>query len=186
MKNEPVLEVDVPESDMTHFRKSLASYCQARHGDFETVNLFVTLKRTVNELNGILEAAYPGPLRVTPGRINILMTLDNSADKRMPLSELGEFLVVTRANITGLVDGLVKDGLVRRIDHPEDRRMVLAELTEKGKKFISWFAPRHQALVKRLGSCLSSDEKVKLVGWLDCLREHIQALAISPSEPFNG
>ena len=65
MKNEPVLEATVPESDMSHFRKSLQGYCTARHGDFETVNLFVTLKRTVNELNGILEAYYPGPLRVT-------------------------------------------------------------------------------------------------------------------------
>jgi MarR family 2-MHQ and catechol resistance regulon transcriptional repressor len=184
MKNEPVLEADVPESDMSHFRKSLQGYCTARHGDFETVNLFVTLKRTVNELNGILEAHYPGPLRVTPGRLNVLMTLDNSPDKRMPLSELGEYLVVTRANITGLIDGLVKDGLVRRIDHPEDRRMVLAELTEKGKKFISWFAPRHQAFIKRLGSCLSSEEKTKLVGWLDCLREHVRTLPIQPIEPF--
>jgi len=186
VKNEPVLDDPLPQTDMTHFRKSLAGYCAARHGDFESVNLFVTLKRTVNELNGILEAAYPGPLRVTPGRINILMTLDTRPDKRMPLSELGEFLVVTRANITGLVDGLVKDGLVRRIDHPEDRRMVLAELTEKGRKFISWFAPRHQALVKNLGSCLSSDEKNRIVGWLDCLREHIRTITINPIEPFNG
>ncbi|MBV8172420.1 MAG: MarR family transcriptional regulator [Candidatus Eremiobacteraeota bacterium] len=183
MKPEPVLDAPA-ESDMTFFRKSLQGYCAARHGDFETVNLFVTLKRTVNELNGILEAAYPGPLRVTPGRINVLMTLDSKPDKRMPLSELGEHLVVTRANITGLIDGLVKDGLVRRIDHPEDRRMVLAELTEKGKKFINWFAPRHQALIKRLGSCLSSEEKAKIVGWLDCLREHVRTLSIQPLEPF--
>jgi DNA-binding MarR family transcriptional regulator len=185
MKNEPTtVEPIVPEYDMSAFRRGLKGYCSARHGDFDTVNLVVTLKRTASELAGILEARYPDNMRVTPGRINILMSLDSQPEKRMPLSELGEYLVVTRANITGLVDGLVKDGLVRRIDHPEDRRMVLAELTEKGKKFISWFAPRHQDLVKRIGSCLSTDQKVKLVAWLDELREHIRQMPIEPIEPF--
>lgn len=184
MKNVPIIESVVPEHDMALFRKGLKGYCSARHGDFDTINLIVTLKRTAGELAAILESRYTGSMRVTPGRINILMTLDAQPDKRMPLSELGEYLVVTRANITGLIDGLVKDGLVRRIDHPEDRRMVLAELTDKGKKFISWFAPHHQELVKRIGSCLAADEKTKLVTWLDQLREHIRTLPIEPIESF--
>jgi MarR family 2-MHQ and catechol resistance regulon transcriptional repressor len=183
MKTEPTTSQNVPESDMARFRAGLRGYCAAAHGDFDTVNLIVTLKRTASELTNMLEASA-GDVRMTPGRMNILMTLDAQPEKRMPLSEIGEYLVVTRANITGLIDGLVKDGLVRRVDHPDDRRMMLAELTEKGKKFIAWFSPRHQELVKRIGSCLSLEQKTKLVAWLDSLREHIRELPITPIGPF--
>jgi len=183
MKDDTTTASTVPESDMALLRRGLKGYCSSTHGDFDTVNLIVTLRRTVSELTNMLEAVT-GDVRVTPGRINILMTLDSQPEKRLPLSELGEYLVVTRANITGLVDGLVKDGLVRRIDHPDDRRMVLAELTEKGKKFITWFAPRHQELVKRIGSCLSPEQKAKIVTWLDAMRTHLRDLPIERLDPF--
>lgn len=179
-------EEPVPESEMGLFRTNLKGYCERTHGHFDTVNMIVTLKRTANELTGILESRYPGTIRVTPGRINILMTLDSQPGGRMPLSELGNHLVVTRANITGLVDGLVKDGLVRRVDHPEDRRMVFAELTDKGRKFIAWFAPRHHEFLNEIGGCLSDKDKIQLTEWLDTLRAHIRALPSTPSEPFTG
>jgi len=175
---------DVPENDMEAFRTGVRRYCELNRGDFDTVNMIVTLKRTANELNSVLESRYPGNVRITPGRINILMSLETQPDKRMALSELGNYLVVTRANITGLIDGLVKDGLVRRVDHPEDRRMVFAELTEKGRRFIDWFAPRHQKFADQIGNCLSDKDKVQLTKWLDCLRAHIQSLPPAPNDPF--
>ena len=181
MKNQP--QETVPKDDMAIFRRSLGEYCSKTHGDFATVNLVVTLRRTVSELTSVLEA-YTGDVKVTPGRINILMALDASPEKSMPLSDLGDHLVVTRANITGLIDGLVKDGLVQRLDHPEDRRMVLAELTPKGKKFIAWLGPIHHKLVNKIGNCLDEDEKGAITGWLDCLRKHIQTLDIPQVEPF--
>ena len=52
----------------------------------------------------------------------------------MALSEIGDYLVVTRPNITGLIDGLVRDNFVERIDHPDDRRMVIARLTDFGQE----------------------------------------------------
>jgi MarR family 2-MHQ and catechol resistance regulon transcriptional repressor len=185
MKHEIEREEEViPESEMGLFRAGLKGYCERTRGHFDTVNMIVTLKRTANELSGILEARYPGTIRITPGRINILLTLDSQDDKRMPLSELGNHLVVTRANITGLIDGLVKDGLVQRVDHPEDRRMVFAELTDKGRKFIAWFAPRHHKFLNEIGGCLSDKDKLQLTEWLDTLRAHIRSLPVTPSEPF--
>jgi MarR family 2-MHQ and catechol resistance regulon transcriptional repressor len=169
---------------MEAFRTGVKRYCELNRGNFDTVNMIVTLKRTANELNSVLESRYPDNIRLTPGRINILMSLETQPDKRMALSELGNHLVVTRANITGLIDGLVKDGLVRRVDHPEDRRMVFAELTEKGRKFIAWFTPLHREFTEQIGNCLSDKEKVQLTKWLDTLRAHIQSLPVAPIEPF--
>ena len=176
----------VPEDDMAQFRVNLRGYCQAHHGDYNCANLIITLKRTVNELTTILDAYSDIGVRVTPGRINVLMTLNSRPDGRLPLSELGDYLVVTRANITHLIDGLVKDGLVRRIDHPEDRRMIYAELTERGKKFVDWFSPRHHEILKRIGAALTEDEKQTVVRHLDTLRASIRNAAPQQIEPFPG
>ena len=162
-------------NDMAPLREGLRRYCGSHDfADYDAVNLLLTLKRTAHEFNGFTES-YCEAVGLTPGRLNVLMVLNANPDKTFPLSELGDHLVVTRANITGLIDGLVRDGFVRRIDHPQDRRMVLAQLTDKGRKFLSWFAPQHHANLKKFLGCLSHAEKRQLVGLLDKLRAHIRA-----------
>jgi len=52
--------------------------------------------------------------------------------------------------------------------------MVLAQLTDKGRKFMGWFAPQHHENVKSFMGCLSSTEKRQLVGLLDRLRDHVR------------
>jgi DNA-binding MarR family transcriptional regulator len=54
-------------------------------------------------------------------------------DGPISLSSLASKLTCVRSNITQLVDRLEKDGLVKRIDHPSDRRGVQAELTALGR-----------------------------------------------------
>ena len=47
---------------------------------------------------------------------------------------LAEALGVTPPNITGIIDRLVEQGLVSRTENPEDRRIMLLQLTDKGQK----------------------------------------------------
>jgi DNA-binding MarR family transcriptional regulator len=51
---------------------------------------------------------------------------------RMPPSELGDRLQVTRATVTGVVDSLERRGFVRRSPHPADRRSLFVEITPEG------------------------------------------------------
>ena len=51
-----------------------------------------------------------------------------------PFKELAETAHCTRATITGIVDVLERRCLVTRLPNPDDRRSLLAALTEKGKK----------------------------------------------------
>jgi DNA-binding MarR family transcriptional regulator len=55
-------------------------------------------------------------------------------DDALPLSELAEMQSCVRSNITQLVDRLEREGLVRRVDDAEDRRVVRAELTPAGEE----------------------------------------------------
>jgi DNA-binding MarR family transcriptional regulator len=56
------------------------------------------------------------------------------AGEPLTLSELAARLSCVRSNITQLVDRLEADGLVRRVDDPNDRRSVRAELTQLGRE----------------------------------------------------
>lgn len=56
------------------------------------------------------------------------------AGEPLTLSELAARLSCVRSNITQLVDRLEADGLVRRVDDPNDRRSVRAELTPLGRE----------------------------------------------------
>ncbi len=51
----------------------------------------------------------------------------------LPLTRLAERLSCVKSNITQLIDRLEADGLVERVDDPEDRRSVLAAITKEGR-----------------------------------------------------
>lgn len=52
----------------------------------------------------------------------------------MPMRRLADRLGTSVTAVTGLVDRLVEHGLVRREEDPEDRRLVIARLTDAGRK----------------------------------------------------
>src|SRR5229473_4198706 len=61
----------------------------------------------------------------------------------LSLSECATKMTCVRSNITQLVDRLEADGLVRRVEDPEDRRAVRAIVTPLGKE-------RHAAGVRQV------------------------------------
>jgi len=171
-----------PPGDLKGLRDGIATHCKNfADADFESVNAIVTLKRTAAEFENFI-SSYFKEYDLSPGRFNVLMSLFSSPNHTRSLSDLGDYLVVTRANITGLVDGLVEDGLLLRIDHPDDRRVVLAQLTEKALTFLTWFAPIHLRNIKRLTECFTSAEKREFVTLLDKLRGHMQNLTLDKPE----
>lgn len=162
--------------DLKSLRDGIARHC-ANFGecDYESVNAIVTLKRTSAEFENFI-SSYFKEYDLSPGRFNVLMSLFSAPNHTRSLSDLGDYLVVTRANITGLIDGLVEDGLALRIDHPDDRRVVLAQLTDKAVKFLKWFAPLHLRNIKTLMETFTAEEKRELVALLDKLRAQMHAL----------
>jgi MarR family 2-MHQ and catechol resistance regulon transcriptional repressor len=68
---------------------------------------------------------------LTPSQFYILKLLWE-CDRR-PFKELARELICSRATITGIVDTLQKNGFIQREPNPDDRRSLLAALTEKGR-----------------------------------------------------
>jgi MarR family 2-MHQ and catechol resistance regulon transcriptional repressor len=93
---------------------------------------------------------------------NLLVILYNEPTHRLQMSEIGERMSVTRTNITKLVDCLERSGLVRRADCPGDRRVVLAELTERGEALVRKVLPQHFESIRRLWNDMDAEECLQL------------------------
>ena len=80
-------------------------------------------------LNALLE-----PWSLTFPRYETLMILYYSRNGSLPLGKMGARLQVHPTSITNTIDGLERLGLVERVRHEQDRRMVLAAITEQGRR----------------------------------------------------
>jgi len=89
---------------------------------------------------------------LTPTQYFIL-TLLWKKDER-PFKELASACYCSRATITGIVDTLEKNEIVTREPNPNDRRSLLAKLTEKGKA-LKQSTP---TLERTFGSCCAGLE----------------------------
>lgn len=77
-------------------------------------------------------AARLAPHRLSEGKFVLLFLLRDLPEGLAP-HELAERAGVTRATITGLLDGLERDGFLARHRDKEDRRKVSVRLTTKGQ-----------------------------------------------------
>ena len=92
----------------------------------------LSLMRAQQIVLGRLEDAVR-PYGLSYARYEVLVLLSFSREGALPLSKVGERLQVHPASVTGVVAKLAQQGLVERVPHPEDRRAVLARITERGR-----------------------------------------------------
>lgn len=76
------------------------------------------------------------PHDLTFARYEALVLLAFTRRGSLPLGKMGERLQVHPTSVTPIVDRLESAGLVRRVPHPEDRRAVLAEITDSGRELV--------------------------------------------------
>src|SRR4030088_2190879 len=74
---------------------------------------------------------------LSEGRFQILVRLHHQPSGRFTMGELAEMLDITPRTVTGLGDNLERDGLVKRVDDPSDRRSVYAEITDQGRERVN-------------------------------------------------
>ncbi|MEU8268152.1 MarR family transcriptional regulator [Sphaerisporangium sp. NPDC049002] len=72
---------------------------------------------------------------LSEARLQVLLVLRRQP-QGMRLVHLAAALEIAPPSVTGLVDSLEKDGLVRRASDPGDRRSLLATLTARGRERV--------------------------------------------------
>jgi DNA-binding MarR family transcriptional regulator len=98
------------------------------------------------------------PLGLSPTMYETLAQLAR-ADRPLTLRELAEGQRCAPSNITQKVDRLEGEGLVRRMPDPADRRVVLAVLTDTGRRRAREGATRVRRLARAFQAALPEGDR---------------------------
>ncbi|MGZ4689080.1 MAG: MarR family winged helix-turn-helix transcriptional regulator [Acidimicrobiia bacterium] len=95
-----------------------------------------------------LDAALAAAHGISVKEFDVLITLFNASGERLRMTELAERVLLTPSGVTHLVTRLERDGLVRRIVDPDDRRSFFAALTRDGHRRLRDSRPTHNEVVR--------------------------------------
>ena len=126
---------------------------------------------------------YPAPTRskiasvrtcnpsfdTTLPRFDLMAQLER-APEGLKMSELSQRMMVTGGNVTGITDGLEKEGLVVREVDAADRRVFRVKLTPEGQRQFQRMAAEHEQWVVDLFGGLTQKQKKQLVDLLGELK----------------
>lgn len=85
-------------------------------------------------LAAVDDALRPWDLNLA--RYEALLVLYFARTGSLPLGKMSERLMVHSTSITNVVDRLEARDLAKRVPHPTDRRVVLAVITEEGRRVV--------------------------------------------------
>lgn len=97
---------------------------------------FMQLLRTAGALDRAATDIL-ADLDLTAGAFGALLELEAVGEQGIAPSELARRLAVARRTATLYVDILTRHGWAERHAHPDDRRMVLARLTDAGERLVA-------------------------------------------------
>ncbi|MFM8593810.1 MAG: MarR family winged helix-turn-helix transcriptional regulator, partial [Chloroflexota bacterium] len=81
------------------------------------------------------------PYGITMGDYQLLAMISEAPDRRLRLCDLADALRLSRGGLTRRMDGVLRNGLVERVQDQADRRVAFAELTTKGWNLLKKVAP---------------------------------------------
>ena len=103
-------------------------------------------------------AAQLAPHGLSEGRFILLFLLDAAPNGLAP-NALAMQAGVTRATVTGLLDGLERDALIERHAEPTDRRALSIRLTRQGKQLAKKVFKAHGHWIAGLFGDLTAQEQ---------------------------
>lgn len=96
-------------------------------------------------------------------------------DAPKTMTDISKLLMVSNGNVTGLVDRLSRDGLVRREPSEADRRVYRITLTDEGKTLFKEIAVQHEHWVREMFSTFDAAFVDGLADTLKQLRKGLKA-----------
>jgi DNA-binding MarR family transcriptional regulator len=107
-------------------------------------------------------------------RFDLMAALER-APEGFTMGELSRRLMVSGGNVTSIVAGLERDGLVRRRSPPSDRRTSNVALTERGRAAFAEMAQAHERWIHELLGDLADEDVDALTDLLAELKHTAEA-----------
>ena len=111
---------------------------------------------------------------LTEAQFNVLMLLKHQFGQGTSQVELSKRILVNRANVTGLVDRLEREGLVERVRRKNDRRENTVTITRKGQGKLAVAESAYFKGIKKVATQISEVQRKKTVEVLLSLCEVIE------------
>lgn len=151
----------------------------------EPTAIFTAMRtfEVAHALGSAVESNLRSQFDLSLGRFSLLMILHRHSHSELTPSDLARRAAVTRATVTGLLDGLETKGLVERRAHSSDRRRTALKLTEAGRAFIAKLIPAYAPRLSAVASGLSEAERRQFLRLLDKIQlglEHLRAPGKAP------
>ena len=121
---------------------------------------------------------------LSPAAFQVLAIVEGAGEP-LPPRVIGERMLTTSGSMTSLLDTLERRSLILRKPHPDDRRMLLVDLTDAARAIVDVVLPAtHRATLAMLEP-LDEGERRALLAMLGRLEAHVTALSATdlPDEP---
>lgn len=143
-----------------------------------SLRLWLRLLACTNQIEGRVRQNLQSSFNTTLPRFDLMAQLER-ASQGLKMSELSQRMMVTGGNVTGITDGLEKEGLVIREVDSTDRRVYRVKLTAEGERQFRRMAAEHEKWVIDLFGALPPRHKKQLMDRLGELKDHLSGLGVS-------
>ena len=117
------------------------------------------------------------PIGVTTQQWSVLGALSRpQAANGMSVGNLTRYLLVSRQNLTGVLDRLERDGLIERNTDEEDRRSRRVKLTPKGEELWLKLAEPIRAFYDGALKGFSFDDRIEFIHYVNRLQKNMSQL----------
>jgi DNA-binding MarR family transcriptional regulator len=137
----------------------------------ERLRLWIRLLRASRTIEAELRDRLKKEYDTTLPRFDVLAALYRCPEG-MLMSDLSRFLLVSNGNVTGIVDRLVSEGLVKRARRNGDRRTSMVRLTDEGTRSFAEIAAAHERWVGELLADVTDDDTKRLSAMLKSFRSN--------------
>lgn len=124
------------------------------------LQLFITLSRATQWVTAHVHQDIR-KRGLNPTEFGVLELLYHKGEQ--PLQQIGEKILMTSGNITYVIDKLADKGLARRKACPTDRRVIFAEITDEGERFLKEAFPPHVEAISKALSGLTTEEQQQAI-----------------------
>ena len=160
--------------DLPKYETLLAYSKRYRNVDPTAVEAFLNLLRVASDLIDSTDQFFYEH-GTSQGRLTVLCLLNPNPHVPLCPADLAQRAGVTRATMTGLLQGLEHEGLVKRTSSTDDKRMFYVELTTKGRRYLDTILPDWFRRVGDLMSGTTDRDRLSMLKQLEkvCPRKDV-------------
>src|ERR1700722_17876606 len=138
-----------------------------------SLRLWLRILSCTNQVENRIRQNLQSRFDTTLPRFDLMAQLER-APEGLKMSELSQRMMVTGGNVTGITDGLEKEGLVIREVDAADRRVFRVKLSAEGQRQFRRMAAEHEQWVIELFEGMTVKRKNQLVELLGDLKRRIR------------